>query len=75
MSAGLAVTRWEHFVRRQRRLGSSELAGEKKPPFGGGNEALAVAPVALRLRQLLFGYRSTLDRCEHRAPQPPPGRS
>jgi len=41
-----------------------QLTGEKKPPFGSVDEALAVLLVVAGFCQLLFGNRAALGRCK-----------
>jgi hypothetical protein len=53
------------FVRWERCLIVSQFTREEQPPISGSKEALAMVVVALRLRELLFGDRAALRRCEH----------
>ena len=46
-------------------LKSPKTAGEFKPAFGGGDEFPAVARIALRLRQYLFGTLPALGYSGH----------
>jgi hypothetical protein len=53
------------FVRWERRLSVSQFTREEQPPISGSKEAPAMVVVAFRLRELLFGHRAALRRCEH----------
>jgi hypothetical protein len=44
------------------------LTGEKKPTFGGCDEALAVWAIMANLCQLLFGVRQALVTRKHSVP-------